>query len=88
MSHHPGLNMRNALVSRVDRRRFLGIGALAGVLSMLGCGNAEEGTVKVAPAARERLLPQSGPIGKTKGGEPAPGKTFSIKDRAPVPPPK
>jgi hypothetical protein len=83
--------MRNASVSHVDRRRFLRLGALAGVLSflsVLGCGNPEEGTVKVEPATRERLLPQAGPTAKTKGGEPVAGKSFSIKDRVPTPPSK
>jgi hypothetical protein len=56
---------------------------VAGALGVAGCGDPEQGTAKVAPEARERLLPQAGP--KAVGGQPqsAAGKTFSIKDRAP-----
>jgi len=50
--------MRNDTISSLDRRGFLRLGALAGVLGAVGCGGDETGTVTTPPkenTVRSRL---------------------------------
>jgi hypothetical protein len=76
----------------VTQRTAQGSGSRAGfvrgvVLAAVGCGNPEQGTVKLPPQSHERLAPHLGPQGKDSQKQSVEGKTIGIKGRAPSAPP-